>query len=348
MKLAASKDWDLWFIVFGSILLIGSIYILPDSLLRYILGFPFLLFFPGYAALIVFFPTDNEIKTSERLSLSFVLSIAITPMVGFILNQTPFGIKLNPLLLCITSINIVLAIAGLYRRETTKRAFLPFDIANILKSMVTSYRKEGKLDKALNVLLVIIILTSVIAFSYVVVYPGQGESFTEFYILDSNGNTTNYPQNLTINQGASVILGLVNHEHRTVNYEIQVWLCNLTFINNQTQVNNMYLYNILKVYDHNNIIVITEFSLKKQNEFKFERKMTVRFGFKNRPEQINEEVSWGDIGTEYLYRYYYNDDLLKGFGIFERLYDIKEPSKTKNNEYRPDVTYEIVNPQTFN
>ncbi|MEI6796610.1 MAG: DUF1616 domain-containing protein [Methanomassiliicoccales archaeon] len=247
MKLLERKDWDVWVIVLGSLLLIGAVYILPDTILRTILGLPFLLFFPGYAALLVLFPAGKDLDIIERVALSFGLSIAITPLVGFGLNYTPFGIRLTPILLSVSAINIALALGGLYRREKADKAYLPFDPLQTWKGLTSSYRKEGKTDKVLSIILVISILASVIALVYVVAFPRQGESFSEFYILGPGGNATGYPHNLTTFQSASVFLGIVNHEHRQVNYTVEVWLSNVTFVDNQTQVNKMYFFDRINV-----------------------------------------------------------------------------------------------------
>jgi uncharacterized membrane protein len=247
MKLLERKDWDVWVIVIGSLLLIGAVYLLPDSILRTIIGLPFLLFFPGYAALLVLFPAGKDLDIIERVALSFGLSIAITPLVGFALNYTPFGIRLAPILFCLSAINIALALGGLYRREKTEKAYLPFDPQQKWREMTSSYRKEGKVDKALTIILVISILASCVALVYVVAFPRQGESFTELYILGPGGNATGYPHNLTVGQDASVFLGLVNHEHRDVNYTVEIWLSNVTFVDNQTQVNKMYFFDRINV-----------------------------------------------------------------------------------------------------
>ena len=52
--------------------------------------------------------------------------------------------------------------------------------------------------------------------------PKQGETFTEFYILGPGGQASNYPTNITVGQNASVIIGIVNHEQKTVNYNLIV------------------------------------------------------------------------------------------------------------------------------
>jgi len=54
------------------------------------------------------------------------------------------------------------------------------------------------------------------------------DAFTEFYILGSNGTASDYPRNLSVGEDVTVILGIVNHEFRTINYTIDIWLINQT------------------------------------------------------------------------------------------------------------------------
>ena len=51
-------------------------------------------------------------------------------------------------------------------------------------------------------------------------------------ILGPGGNASDYPTNLTVGQNASVIIGIVNHEQKTVNYNLVV-TSNGTVLNDQ-------------------------------------------------------------------------------------------------------------------
>jgi uncharacterized membrane protein len=99
---------------------------------------------------------------------------------------------------------------------------------------------KGKREKAINLVLVLTVLSFIIALVYVAAVPRDGEHFTEFYVLGPEGQSTDYPHDLTVNQSSSVYLGIVNHEYRQVNYTIEVWLANETFVENKTFVNQLY------------------------------------------------------------------------------------------------------------
>ncbi len=247
MRALPRRDWDLWSIGILSLILILVIYGLPDNALRIIIGLPFILFFPGYSALSVLFPESKDLEIIERVALSFGLSIAISPLVGFGLNYTPFGIRLAPILFSLAALNIALSAGGLYRREKADAPYLPFDPCAVWRKYSSEFKAEKGVDKLLTVVLVISILSSVIALVYVVAVPRQGESFTEFYILGPGGNATGYPRNLTVGDDASVIIGIANHEHRAVEYTVELWLVNMSFVNNLTEVHAMYFFDSFNV-----------------------------------------------------------------------------------------------------
>jgi outer membrane lipoprotein-sorting protein len=52
------------------------------------------------------------------------------------------------------------------------------------------------------------------------------ESFTEFYILGPEGTAENYPTDYVLGENGTVIIGIINHEQKPVNYTMEVWLEN--------------------------------------------------------------------------------------------------------------------------
>ena len=59
-------------------------------------------------------------------------------------------------------------------------------------------------------------------------FGSKGETYTEFYILNENGTTENYPTNLTIGENGMVIVGVICHEHEKTKYTVEIELINLT------------------------------------------------------------------------------------------------------------------------
>lgn len=99
----------------------------PWSYLRNALGIIFVLWLPGYTFIRALFPMDIPIKTStknldsiERIALSLGMSVALGPLVGLLLNYTPWGIRLTPLVLSLFALTLVFATAAVIREHQTK------------------------------------------------------------------------------------------------------------------------------------------------------------------------------------------------------------------------------------
>jgi uncharacterized membrane protein len=104
-------------------------------------------------------------------------------------------------------------------------------------------RSETKLDRALSTILLITIIITILTLILVVSTPRRIEKSTEFYLLGEGGKTSNYPKNLNIGKNAGVIIGLINHEYKIINYTIEVWLINQTITSNQSVNQNDIIYN---------------------------------------------------------------------------------------------------------
>jgi len=236
------KYWDLITVILLSLFLDFLIFYYPDSLLRKALGLAFVIFFPGYVFITALFPKRKELDNLERLALSFGLSIAIVPLIGLGLNYTPWGIRLIPILVSLTMFNVVIGIIAIYRRAKARDPWYPWITLERIKEEL-EWDKSSRLDKALTVILMIAIISSIATLGYVITHPKPGEKFTEFYILGPNGKAADYPTKLKVGKNATVILGIANHEYRNVTYYVEVWLVNLTydFNTNTTHTHHMYL-----------------------------------------------------------------------------------------------------------
>jgi uncharacterized membrane protein len=235
------KAWDLLTVIALSITLILLVYTFPDCPLRKIVGLAFILFFPGYSLISFLFPKKDDLDVIERLALSFGMSIAVAPLIGLALNYTPFGIRLTPILLSLSAFNILFSILAVYRRAKVDNPFIPEIKVDI------NWNEMSKVDKVLTVILIVSVVLAISAIIYVVSTPKPGEKFTEFYILGPNGKAEGYPRVLKVGENASVIIGIANHEYRTVNYHIEVWLVSYTFNGSDVKILHMYLLNVFNV-----------------------------------------------------------------------------------------------------
>jgi uncharacterized membrane protein len=197
---------------------------LNSTPLRVVFGLPFVLFLPGYALIAALFPRKGDLDGIERVALSFGLSIAVVPLIGLILNYTPFGIRLVPIAMALSIFTVVLTFIALYRRNNLsleERFKVSLGIREKLR-----FESESGLDRALSILLVVSIAAAVFALIYVIATPKQGERFTEFYILGSGGLAADYPLDLVEGRSSEVRVGVVNQEYESLDYNLEVVLDN--------------------------------------------------------------------------------------------------------------------------
>lgn len=78
---------------------------------------------------------------------------------------------------------------------------------------------EGLVTKLLAVALGVSLL-AVVGFS--IAPLGTGDSYTEFYVLGQNGTASDYPENVTVGEEATVQVGVANFETRELTYTLVV------------------------------------------------------------------------------------------------------------------------------
>lgn len=220
------------FIVMGLVLLTDILVLTPgisETMIRNAIGLPFVLFLPGYALIAALFPAKSDLDGIERVALSFGLSIAVVPLIGLGLNYTPWGIRTLPILISLSAFTFIMCGLAYLRRAKlpeTEAFEVPFRATALSLKAEIMENSESKLDRVLTVFLILSILLSVATLVYVIVTPKEGEHFTEYYILGPQGKADNYTTNYTLGQSGTVIVGVVNHEYRPMNYTMEVKIQN--------------------------------------------------------------------------------------------------------------------------
>ncbi len=208
------------------------------------LGLVMVLFVPGYTLIAALFPKIRDLEGIERIALSFGLSIAVVPLMGLALNYTPWGIRLVPVVISVVVFTIAMSVAAYWRRmnlPAEERFSIQFSekMGSLKKEILAD--EKGRLDKALTIILILTIIISIAALVYVIVTPKQGEKFTEFYILGPGGKAYDYPTSVQAGNKSTVIVGVVNHEYKQVNYTMQISLNDTPIDNasmNNTSINS--------------------------------------------------------------------------------------------------------------
>ena len=223
---------------------------------RIIVGLVFVLFAPGYAFIAALFPEEGEpphadadsddeegwvagrdrgIDGIERVALSFGLSIAVVPLIGLVLNFTPWGIRLVPIMLAVSAFTaICVGVAAVRRWELPPqdRFAVPYR-AWIAAGRAEVFEPDDRVDAALNVALALSIVLAIGVVGYAIAVPPQGEQFTEFYILTEDEDdelvAANYPTDFELGEAGDIVLGVSNQEHESTNYTVVVQLQEVEF-----------------------------------------------------------------------------------------------------------------------
>jgi hypothetical protein len=100
----------------------------PQAYIRYILGSVFILFLPGYAFTRALFPRHTPFQTPSkgldstiRIALSIGLSLALVPVITLLLDYTPLGVRVTPILLSALAVTLVSATIGIAREHHESR-----------------------------------------------------------------------------------------------------------------------------------------------------------------------------------------------------------------------------------
>ena len=206
--------------------------VLNSSFLRIIFGIPVVLFVPGYALIAALFPGRKDIDGIERVALSFGLSIAVVPLTGLVLNYTPWGIRLDPIVISLCLLTIGLCLIAQYRRARLapeERFVVPVDAMRHSLSNEFFPKESSRTDRILSIILLIAIVAAVVTTVFVIVVPKEGEKFTEFFILGEKGKAADYPTALLVGQDSSLFIGIGNHEYRNITYTVETYLVNMDF-----------------------------------------------------------------------------------------------------------------------
>jgi hypothetical protein len=131
--LSSSRATWYWATMALGLATVASVITIPENdyprvLMRYLLGSVFIMFLPGYSVLRSIFPErmtvsgqGREVEVAERIVLAIVMSMALVPVVGLLLNYTPFGLSTNSITMSLLTLTLTFATAGAIleqRRET--------------------------------------------------------------------------------------------------------------------------------------------------------------------------------------------------------------------------------------
>lgn len=205
----------------------------PWQSLRVTFGLVLLLVLPGYATLTLLFPYGNDpdgptrsgIDGLERAALSFGTSVALLPPLYLLAFVIAGGSAPSTMIVfgVLDGFILVVTLLGFFRRlriDPAHRFDLP---ARRLSDGLDERSAETDRRTLLaNVALGVAAVGTIGTLVYAITSPPDGEHFSEFYLVTENdtGEYTagNYRTTLTAGEPETGVLGIENHEGRTITY----------------------------------------------------------------------------------------------------------------------------------
>lgn len=253
-------------IIILDIVLFIFTYFFPVTVLRAVLGIPFILFVPGFVLLSALIPKRDDMITSERLILSFVLSIIADSCIGLVLNYTPFGITLTSIIVSETVFVLLISVIGVLRQlvlSPGEQSHLEFNLRLVNPA-------SGALNATLTVVMILIVIGALATGIYYSFAPQKSIPYTQFYVVQQVNGALYSAENATTGNGVKITLGLENNEGAQVNYKVQALI---NGVNNE-EINSILLASGQKWQDSFTLPALSdtqtevEFQLYKNNETK--------------------------------------------------------------------------------
>lgn len=204
--------------------------ILTNDVIASLAFLPVLVLFLGLP-LVAVIERSRAVPSWYVLPFSFLLGLIVTALVLLIDLAVTSG---SEHVMAATS-SIAAALNGLQLVTEPRNA-----------STTSRRRPDRRTVAAASVFVALLVLVA-----YTMVQPFPSKPLTEFYILTEDGKTTDLPYQVPLGENVSLIVGIANHERRTVQYHMQVWLEGMDSASDPNSTNSMYFLETINVtLDH--------------------------------------------------------------------------------------------------
>lgn len=206
-----------------------------NGMVSQVLGFPAIVFAPGYAVVAALFPRDhqsnigaegiNRVSPGERVVLAVGLSVCIVPLVGIGLTFAS-ALRSSSFLITVGALTIAATAIAVGRRLSVPEheRFNPRLFAGIRDASAAL-----RASSWLTVVLVIGLVLAGAGIGVAALTTDSGEEFTEFYLTtadpgESDSVAGGYPNELTLDGTEQVRIGVTNREDKQMSYTVVVLL----------------------------------------------------------------------------------------------------------------------------
>ncbi|MFC4357698.1 DUF1616 domain-containing protein [Halobium salinum] len=223
--------------------------VFEGTIVRALLGSLLVLFLPGYAIVAAAFPrkmfdpqpaeyeeswvfgflpstvSDRTFGVLGRVIVAIVLSITTAILTGVVLSFLGVGVRVAPLAEAITALVLVASLVAVGRRlqyPPEERFTLTTDR---VVPVVSDFMHPGsRRELAVNVVVVVCLLTSVASVGYAIENVREPEPFTDFYLLSPNGSgeftMDEYPTEFVEGEPTRLAVAIGNHEGGRTTYTV--------------------------------------------------------------------------------------------------------------------------------
>ena len=195
------------------------------SLLRFGMIIVLFLFLPGYAFVAALYPRQDGPAGIERMALSVGMSLVFSPLIGFALNFTTYGVRGLPMALSIAAFTLLfLAVALLRRRRVPSADRFALDLGTPVHNVwnALSVRNKTGTDRTATIMLIISVAFVIVTIGFLAAVPVKHEQYTEFYLYGKNSTIAEYPVKCNLGDTRPVIVGIANHEGTVMTYNLAV------------------------------------------------------------------------------------------------------------------------------
>jgi uncharacterized membrane protein len=189
----------------------------PIPSLRIFLGVVFVLFVPGYVLQEALFVHRTDMEPLVRVAASLGLSIAVTPLIFLALSFLGFGVSMWPYIVAVILFILACALVAFIRRRRLPRSH---QTGTALRLDFRGWWAEQ--DRTFRILYFLFgLFVAAAAVSGVLVSREvPDDKFTEFYLLDSQGSSEEYPREAQAGEPVEFLLGIANREGVASQYTI--------------------------------------------------------------------------------------------------------------------------------
>jgi uncharacterized membrane protein len=208
--------------VFFGYLLLGYLTLEAEgTLFQVLLAAGLALFGVGFSITAALAPRSGVLGVGERIALSTYMSLSVGGLLGFALSRSPWGLRLEPLLVSALLLNLVCYLVIVYRRRRLEAGEPGQGREASLAPLADWWKGQSPLSLGITLILVLLIALGGLAFKNNLLAPGTDPAMTEFFLLDEAQQIQAFPQVLPAGEVLTLTYGITNREDRPLTYVVR-------------------------------------------------------------------------------------------------------------------------------